>query len=80
MVGALIWRAEKFKRSQSKEENNSDEIDASPFKWKMYIDMDEYADESTKDIKLLSCIRDVKFICKNQFEQYNIGRYAFLTK
>ena len=43
----------------------------------MYVDVDvdvnEKTNENVKDTKVLSCIRDVKFLCKNHFEQYNVG-------
>lgn len=44
-------------------------------KWKMYIDFDEYDD--SRDVNIISCVRDVKFICKNhnnQFDQYNVNK------
>ena len=50
----------------------------------MYVDVDvdvnENTNENIKDTKVLSCIRDVKFLCKNHFEQYNVGKPPFIMR
>lgn len=47
-------------------------------KWKVYADFDEC--EDSKDINILSFIRDVKFVCRNHFEQFTISKPPFIMK
>lgn len=44
----------------------------------MYIDTDEC--EESRDINVLSCIRDVKFVNRNQFEQHYVNKPPFIMK
>lgn len=49
----------------------------------MYIDIDSEplnTDSESKEINILSCIRDVKFVNKSTFEQYNLNKPPFLMK
>ncbi len=38
----------------------------------MFIELDEC--EDSKDIHVISIIRDVKFICRNKIEQFNVNK------
>ncbi len=44
----------------------------------MYADFDECDD--SREINIHSCIRDVKFVTRNQFEQYNIHKPPFVMR
>ena len=44
----------------------------------MYIDIDEC--EDSRDVHVASCIRDVKFVCRSQFEQYNVNKPPFIMR
>jgi hypothetical protein len=66
-------------------ETQGDDSNLAIFKWKMYIDIDidessSSNESSNKESKLLACIRDVKFLSKNQFEQFNIGKPPFIMR
>lgn len=47
-------------------------------KWKMYIDIDD-CDEN-RDVNIPSCIRDVRFACRNSFDQYNVSKTPFIMR
>lgn len=40
----------------------------------MYIDIDD-CDEN-RDVNIPSCIRDVRFACRNSFDQYNVSKVS----
>ena len=44
----------------------------------MYIETDECDD--SKDVNILSCIRDVKFSNRGHFEQYYVNKPPFLMR
>ena len=45
----------------------------------MFIDIDECDD--SRDVHVISCIRDVKFVCRtNQLEQFNVNKSPFVMR
>lgn len=56
-------------------------------KWKMYIDFDTDLpvnnigdDTACKDINIWNCIRDVKFVNKTTFDQFNLNKPPYIMK
>lgn len=46
----------------------------------MYADFDIELSDDSKDFDIWSCIRDVKFVNKSTFDQFNLNKPPYIMK